>query len=67
MTTAASTSSSPAVRIKVMVYVLVVILVLVALPAVYLAWRLKRGGEPVAGGSLGSQLFGRHKDDWGPK
>jgi len=50
-----------------MVHVLVVILVLVALPAVYLAWRLKRGGEPVAGGSLGSQLFGRHKDDWGPK
>lgn len=50
-----------------MVLVILVIVVLVALPAVYLAWRLKQGGEPVAGGSLGSQLFGRRKDNWGPK
>ncbi|MDX6477170.1 MAG: hypothetical protein QOH95_2681 [Gaiellaceae bacterium] len=46
---------------------LVLILLLVAAPVVYLVWRFKRGEESVAGGSLGSQLSGRKKEDWGPK
>jgi hypothetical protein len=44
-----------------------IILLLIAAPAGYLVWRFKRGGELVAGGSQGSQLFGRNDDDWGPK
>ena len=35
---------------------------LIVLPAAYLVWRFRRGGEAVGGGSLGSQLFGRRKD-----
>jgi hypothetical protein len=46
---------------------LIVILVVIALPAAFLVWRFMRGGESVAGGSLGAQLSGRKKDDWGPK
>ncbi|HEY8645060.1 MAG TPA: hypothetical protein VIL77_04195 [Gaiellaceae bacterium] len=46
---------------------LVLILVLIAAPAAYLVWRFRRGEESVAGGSMGSQIFGRKKDDWGPK
>jgi hypothetical protein len=46
---------------------LVVIVVLIAAPVAYLIWRFKSGEESVAGGSQGSQLFGRAKDDWGPK
>jgi hypothetical protein len=46
---------------------LVLIILVIAAPLAYLAWRFKRGEESVAGGSLGSQMFGRKKDDWGPK
>jgi hypothetical protein len=31
----------------------------------YFVWRLRQGGEMEAGGSMGRQLFGRDKDDWG--
>lgn len=46
---------------------LVIILLLIAAPAAYLVWRFRRGEESVAGGSMGSQLFGGKNDDWGPK
>jgi hypothetical protein len=46
---------------------LVLIVLLIAAPAAYLVWRFKRGEESVAGGSLGSQIFGSEKDEWGPK
>jgi hypothetical protein len=46
---------------------LVLIVVVIAAPAAYLVWRFKRGEESVAGGSMGSQMFGGKKDDWGPK
>ena len=44
---------------------LIVILVVLAVPAVALAVRLRRGEQP-PGGSFGSQL-GRGDEDWGPK
>jgi hypothetical protein len=50
----------------VLIGVIAVVLV-VAFPAAYLVWRFKRGEEAVSGGSDGVQLFGRKKDDWGPK
>jgi hypothetical protein len=50
-----------------MVIGVLVIVVVIALPTAWLVWRFMRGGESVAGGSLGAQLFGRKKDDWGPK
>jgi len=46
---------------------LILILLVVALPVAYLVWRFKRGEEAVSGGSDGAQLFGRKKNDWGPK
>ena len=45
--------------------VTLIVLALVVLPAVALIRRFRAGDEPVAGGSMGRQLFGR-KDDWGP-
>jgi hypothetical protein len=45
---------------------LALIILVIAAPLAYLAWRFKRGEESVAGGSLGSQMFGRKKDDGGP-
>lgn len=46
---------------------LLLILVLIAAPAAYLVRRFRRGEESVAGGSMGSQIFGRKNDDWGPE
>ena len=46
--------------------VIVILLVLVVGPIAILVLRLRAGGEPVAGGSMGRQLF-RRDDDWGPK
>jgi flagellar biogenesis protein FliO len=46
---------------------LVLVLVLIAAPAAYLVWRFRRGEESVAGGSMGLQMLGGKKDDWGPK
>jgi hypothetical protein len=39
----------------------IVILVVVLVPAAYLAWRVTRGGEFVAGGSFGDQMLGDGK------
>ena len=50
-----------------MLLALILILLVVAFPLAYLVWRFKRGEEAVPGGSDGTQLFGRKKDDWGPK
>ena len=50
-----------------MLLALILILLLIALPLAYLAWRFLRGDEAVGGGSLGSQIFGRKDDNWGPK
>ena len=51
-----------------MAYVGVALLVVfVVLVVVYVVWRFRKGGEMEAGGSLGRQLFGRDKEDWGPK
>lgn len=44
----------------------VVIIVLIGAPIAYLAWRLMHE-EATPGGSQGRQIFGRDKDDWGPK
>jgi hypothetical protein len=46
---------------------LALIILVIAAPLAYLTWRFKRGEESVAGGSHGSQMFGRKNDDWGPK
>jgi hypothetical protein len=49
-------------------YVAVGLVVVIALvPIAYLAWRFNTGGDAEGGGSLGRQLFGRDKDDWGPR
>jgi hypothetical protein len=45
---------------------LVIVVLLIAAPVACLVRRFKRGEESVAGGSLGSQMFGGKKDDWGP-
>lgn len=44
----------------------VLLIVLIVLPAAYLAWRLTHE-EVAPGGSQGRQIFGRDRDDWGPK
>jgi hypothetical protein len=49
------------------IVIVLVLVVFIGAPAAYLGWRFARGGAPVAGGSFGSQLFGRKTDDWGPK
>jgi hypothetical protein len=41
--------------------------VFILLVVAYVVWRFRTSGEMEAGGSLGRQLFGRGKDDWGPK
>ena len=43
------------------------VVVFVVLVVAYVVWRFRTGGEMQAGGSLGRQMFGRDKDDWGPK
>jgi hypothetical protein len=50
-----------------LVVIVLVILVVIAVPIALLAVRLRRGGEPVSGGSMGRQVFSRKDDDWGPK
>lgn len=51
-----------------MPYVGLGLIVVIALVVVaYVVWRFKNGGEMEAGGSMGHQMFGRDKDDWGPK
>ena len=45
---------------------IVVILVVVSVPIVALVLRLRQGEQP-PGGSLGHQLGGRDREDWGPK
>ncbi len=50
-----------------LIYIVLVLALFIGVPAAYLAWRFARGGVPAAGGSFGSQLFGRRKNDWGPK
>ncbi len=47
--------------------VILVVLVAIAVPIAILALRLRRGDEPVSGGSLGRQILRGKKDDWGPK
>jgi hypothetical protein len=44
---------------------LIVLLILVA--GAYVVWRVKNSGEMEAGGSMGHQMFGRDRDDWGLK
>ncbi len=47
---------------------LIVILAVLVTPVAVFVWRFRRNEEPVAGGSMGRQLFGREKrDSWGPK
>jgi heme/copper-type cytochrome/quinol oxidase subunit 2 len=46
---------------------LILIVLVVALPAAYFVWRFRRGEESVPGGSDGTQLFGRTKDDSDPQ
>jgi hypothetical protein len=43
---------------------LILIVLAVVGPAAYLAWRFKGGEQAVSGGSDGTQLSGRKKDDW---
>lgn len=50
-----------------LIVIVVVILVVIAVPIALLAVRLRRGDEPVSGGSMGRQVYGGKKDDWGPK
>jgi hypothetical protein len=45
----------------------VLIALVLALPIAYLIWRFKTGEQAESGGSAGRQIFGRDKDDWGPK
>jgi hypothetical protein len=47
--------------------VIVVVLVAIAVPIAILAVRLRRGDEPVSGGSMGRQILRGKKEDWGPK
>jgi ABC-type spermidine/putrescine transport system permease subunit I len=44
-----------------------VIVVFVLVVAAYVVWRFRQGGQMESGGSMGQQMFGRDKDDWGPK
>ena len=47
---------------------LIVILAVLLTPVAGFVWRFRQNDEPVAGGSMGRQLFGRAKrDSWGPK
>ena len=46
---------------------LLVILLVIAAPTAVLVWRFRKNEEPVAGGSMGRQLFGRKRESWGPK
>ncbi len=47
---------------------LIVILAVLVTPVAVFVWHFRRNDEPVAGGSMGRQLFGRTKhDSWGPK
>jgi heme/copper-type cytochrome/quinol oxidase subunit 2 len=51
-----------------MPYVGVGVIVLFVLVVVaYVVWRFRQGGQMEGGGSMGHQMFGRDKDDWGPK
>jgi hypothetical protein len=50
-----------------MIVALIVLLFFIGVPIALLVWRFTRGEESVAGGSMGSQFFGRKQDDWGPK
>jgi hypothetical protein len=43
------------------------LVVFVVFVVAYIVWRFKSGGAMEAGGSMGRQMFGRDKDDWGPK
>jgi heme/copper-type cytochrome/quinol oxidase subunit 2 len=59
------TASNGRVR---MPYVGVGVIVLFVLVVVaYVVWRFRQGGQMEGGGSMGHQMFGRDKDDWGPK
>jgi hypothetical protein len=40
---------------------------IIVLAVAFLVWRFAHGGPMEAGGSLGRQLFGKDRDDWGPK